>query len=157
MILGHLAVSALEHRYLDADLVPVMVAGLAPDLVDKTACQILHLAPSGRMWGHTLVGLALSTLLIDLLWGKRAARSWALGYMGHLLGDLNGFVPWFYPFVSYDFKSSPSLWHILHNLLRDPVRLGLESALVVWAILALWTKHSYDDPDQSRCGKNEVQ
>ena len=137
MIFGHLAISALEHRYLDADLVPVMVAGLAPDLVDKTACQILQTTPSGRMWGHTLIGLALSTLLIDLLWGKRVARSWALGYMGHLLGDLNGPLPWFYPFISYDFKPSPSLWHVLRDFLRDPVSLGLEMALTVWAIAAL--------------------
>lgn len=139
MILGHLAVSALEHRYLDADLVPVMIAGLAPDLVDKTACQVLHLAPSGRMWGHTLVGLALSTLLIDLLWGKRAARSWALGYMGHLLGDLNSPIPWLYPLVAYDFNPSPNLWRVLRNFLHDPVHLGLEMALIAWAIVATMT------------------
>ncbi|NBD35898.1 MAG: hypothetical protein GVY30_07850 [Chloroflexi bacterium] len=138
MIFGHLALSALEHRYLDADLVPVMVAGLAPDLVDKTACQILRATPSGRMWGHTLIGLALSTLLIDLLWGKRAARSWALGYLGHLLGDLNGLLPWFYPFVSYDFKPSPSIWRVLRDFLRNPVRLSGEIALTIWAIVAVW-------------------
>ena len=141
MIFGHLAISALAHRYLDADLAPVMIAGLAPDLVDKTACQILQATPSGRMWGHTLVGLVLSTLLIALLGGKCAARSWALGYLGHLLGDLNSSVPWFYPFVSYDFTPSPSLWRVLHNLLRDPLSLSLEIALTVWAILALRAKH----------------
>lgn len=157
MIFGHLAISALEHRYLDADLVPVMVAGLAPDLVDKTACQILHATPSGRMWGHTLLGLAISTLLIDLLWGKRAARSWALGYLGHLLGDLNSPIPWFHPFVSYNFKSSPSLWHVLRNLLRDPVTLSLEIALAVWAILALRAKHPQYDLSQSHCEKKKVQ
>ncbi|MFP4393951.1 MAG: metal-dependent hydrolase [Anaerolineales bacterium] len=142
MIFGHLAISALEHRYWDADLVPVIIAGLAPDLVDKTACQVLHLAPSGRMAGHTLAGLALSTLLIAPLWGKRAARSWALGYLGHLLGDLNSPVPWLYPFVNYDFKPSPSLWRVLHNLFRDPLSLSLEIALIVWAIVAVLCKRS---------------
>jgi len=78
MLFGHLAISALQHRYLKADLVPVVVAGVLPDVVDKTLCQVLHLTPSGRMFGHTLAGLGLSALCVTpagwsrgciLLWG----------------------------------------------------------------------------------------
>ena len=35
------AVSALAHRYLKAEFAPVMVAAVAPDVVDKLLCQVL--------------------------------------------------------------------------------------------------------------------
>ena len=88
MLAGHLGVSVLAHRYLKADLVPVVVAGVIPDVVDKALCQGLHLLPNGRMWGHTLLGLAVSTVLVRLLWGRQTAWSWAVGYLGHLVADL---------------------------------------------------------------------
>ena len=72
MLFGHLAASVLQHRYMKADLAPVVVAGVFPDLVDKTLCQVLHLTPSGRMFGHTLAGLGLSALAVRLIWGRRA-------------------------------------------------------------------------------------
>ena len=137
MLLGHVAVSILEHRYLKADLVPVVVAGVVPDVVDKTLCQVLHLTPYGRMFGHTLVGLALSTAVVGLIWGRRVAWSWALGYLGHLLGDAGGFIPWLYPFVHYDFPQRlPGLVAILRHGLADPAVIALEVAVCVWALCA---------------------
>jgi hypothetical protein len=138
MLFGHLAIVALQHRYLKTELVPTAIAGLFPDLVDKTLCQVLHLTPSGRMLGHTLLGLALSTVAAGLSGGKKRAWSWALGYAGHLLGDLGGPVPWLYPFVPYDFPYAPSgLWEILRQGLSDRKEVAIELALVAWAILAL--------------------
>jgi hypothetical protein len=138
MILGHLAVSALLHRYLKADLVPVMAGGVFPDLVDKTLCQVLHLTPSGRMHTHTLLSLGLSTALVRSVWGRQTARSWALGYLGHLVADVGGQIPWMYPFVDYDFPGGePGLREILRGALEDPVEVGIESALILWAFCAL--------------------
>ena len=138
MLFGHLAVSVLQHRYLKADLVPVVVAGVSPDVVDKTLCQVLHLTPCGRMFGHTLVGLGLSALVVGLIWGRRAAWSWALGYLAHLLGDSHGFVPWLYPFVGYDFpQHAPGLFEIVCRALADPAAMALELALSAWAAWAL--------------------
>jgi hypothetical protein len=139
MLFGHLAVSTLQHRYLKADLVPVVVAGIFPDVVDKTLCQILHLTSNGRTLGHTLVGLGLSTVVVRLIWGRRTAWSWALGCVGHLLGDSGGFVPWLYPFVRYDFpQHSPGLFEMLWRELRNPAAMGLELALSAWAVCALY-------------------
>jgi hypothetical protein len=135
MLFGHLAISVLQHRYLDADLAPVIAGGVFPDVMDKTLCQVLHLTPSGRMFGHTLVGLAASSAIVRLLGGRRAARSWALGYLGHLLGDMGDFVPWLYPLVPYDFsRGSPGLLEILRRTLKDPAAMGLELALSAWAV-----------------------
>jgi hypothetical protein len=138
MLFGHLAVAALQHRYLKADLAPVVAAGVFPDLVDKTLCQVLHLTPSGRMFGHTLTTVGLSTLAVRLVWGGRAARSWALGYLGHLVGDSGGFVPWLYPFVRYDFPGSLSLEEIVHHVLAHPESMGPDLALSAWALVAWW-------------------
>ncbi|MEE8390533.1 MAG: metal-dependent hydrolase [Anaerolineae bacterium] len=137
MLFGHLAVSVLQHRYLKADLSLVVAGGIFPDIVDKTLCQVLHLTPSGRMFGHTLVGVVLSTAVVDLVGGRRAARGWALGYLGHLLGDAAGFVPWLYPFARYDFPSSPpGLLEIVRHALAKPDSMRWDVALSVWAICA---------------------
>lgn len=137
MLVGHLGVSVLAHRYLKVDLVPVVVAGVIPDVVDKTLCQGLHIFPSGRMWGHTLLGLAVSTVIVRLLWGRQTAWGWAVGYFGHLVGDLGGQVPWLYPFVQYDFEPSPGFWEILRRRFEQPAGIGLELALLGWAALAV--------------------
>lgn len=137
MLFGHLAVSALAHRYLKADLAPVMVAAVAPDAVDKLLCQGLHIFDSGRMWGHTLIGLALTTVLVRVIWGREVAWGWAVGYLGHLVADIGGDVPWLYPVVQYDLDASPGLWEILLRKLTDPTGMVLELALTVWAVVAL--------------------
>jgi hypothetical protein len=147
MLFGHLAISLLQHRYLKVDLAPVVAGGIFPDVVDKTLCQVLHVTPSGRMFGHTLVGLAVSTAVVGLLGGRRRAQSWALGYLGHLLGDVGGFIPWLYPLVPYDFSAgSPGLLEILRWALTDPARMGLELALSVWAVGAYVGRRGTDKP-----------
>jgi len=137
MLVGHLGVSVLAHRYFKADLVPVVVAGVIPDVIDKTLCQGLRILPSGRMWGHTLLGLAVSTVFVRLLWGRQTAWSWAVGYLGHLIADFSGQVPWLYPFVQYEFDPSPGFWEILRRRLERPAEIGLELALLGWAALAI--------------------
>jgi len=139
MLLGHLAVSALLHRYLKVDLSPALLAGVFPDIVDKTLCQVLHLTQSGRFFAHTLAVLGLSTIGIGLVWGWRKALSWALGYLGHLLCDISWFVPWLYPFVQYDFPVSKDLQEIIMEKLSNPVTIILEMVFVIWAA-SVWYK-----------------
>ena len=138
MLFGHVAISVLQHHYLKTDLAPTVAGGVFPDVVDKTLCQVLHLTPSGRMFGHTLAGLALSAVVVGLIWGRRAVWSWTLGYLGHLLGDMGRLVPWLYPFVQYDFPPpAPGLLEILRQALSNPAAMGLELALSAWAVCAL--------------------
>ena len=93
MLFGHIAVSLLQHRYLKVDLAPVVAGGLFPDVLDKTLCQVLHITPSGRMWGHAFLGLAVSSLIVTTACGSRSAKAWAIGYVGHLVADTGGQVP----------------------------------------------------------------
>ena len=137
MLFGHLAVSFLQHRYLGAELVPVMAAGVFPDVADKSLRYVLDVTPSGRMFGHTPAMMALSTGGVGVIWGQRAAQSWALGYVGHLIGDFAGFVPWLHPFVQYQFQEHRvGLWEAVRRWLANPVAVGAELGLSLWAV---WT------------------
>ena len=145
MIIGHVAISLLEHRYLDAELTPVVVGGLFPDIVDKTLCYVLHVTPSGRMYAHTALGLAASTLFAWLLGNKRTARGWALGYAGHLLADGADTLPWWFPFRGYTFRPSPKIDEILKRFFENRGELVLEAVLLGWAVLALLARSSRSD------------
>ena len=138
MIFGHVAVSALAYRYLKADFVPVMAAAVVPDVVDKVAHYVFNQGEGSRWMGHTLVVVAVSTVLIHLLWGKRAARSWVLGYMLHLFGEFGGVVPYLYPFVQYEFPYDYSFTETLSLSFTNLPRMALELSLCLWAGLALF-------------------
>jgi len=115
-----------------------MAAGVFPDVTDKLLCQVLHITPSGRMYGHTLLSAALTTLLVRKVWGARAAWAWLLGYVGHLVGDMAGFVPWLYPFRDYDFEGGDiGLFSVMRRVIHSPVDVSVELTLLVWAVCAL--------------------
>jgi hypothetical protein len=136
MLFGHLAVSALEHRYAKVDFVPVMAAAVVPDLIDKVSYYLLGTTKFGRSWGHSLLTALVSTLLVLLLWGRRDAVSWGLGYVSHLVCDVGGVVPWLYPLVSYSFPPAETFEATLWMGLTRP-RILLELALLLWAYIAL--------------------
>ncbi|MCD6285791.1 MAG: metal-dependent hydrolase [Anaerolineae bacterium] len=142
MLIGHIGIALLQHRYLDAELVPVMAGGLFPDALDKTLCQGLRVTPSGRMWGHTTLGIVASTMLVGVLAGRRAARDWLLGYLGHLLADSEGPVPWWYPFKTYTFEQSAGFAEIFRHFVENQTDVMLEFALLTLGLLALATKRS---------------
>jgi hypothetical protein len=78
-------------------------AFLLPDLIDKPL-YILGLITDGRFIGHTLLLVFLVALAFTLK--KRVYGLFALcGGMLHLSLDITGFMPWFYPFKSYNFPS----------------------------------------------------
>lgn len=139
MIFGHLAVSALEHRYLGVAFVPVMAAAVVPDVVDKIAHYGFDQYASGRMWGHTLIGAVVSSLIVLAFFGRQNAIGWALGYLSHLICDMGGVVPWFAPFVHYEFPPAMDFITTLWTGLTKPT-LIVEFGLAIWAILALKPK-----------------
>lgn len=138
MLFGHLAVSALEHRYLKAEFAPVMVAAVFPDAVDKVLHYVIGYMGSTRLWGHTLVAALLTTLVVLAIWGRRSAASWALGYLSHLVCDCAHIVPWFYPFVTYEFPPSAGFLRTLLASLTNVPQMTLEVILSIWAVISLW-------------------
>lgn len=142
MLIGHVGIALLQHRYLDAELAPVMAGGLFPDALDKTLCQVLQVTRSGRMWGHTTLGVVASTMLVGVLAGRSAARDWLLGYLGHLLADSEGPMPWWYPFKTYTFEPSAGFVEIFRHFAENQTDVMLEFALLAMGLSALATERS---------------
>ena len=142
MLIGHIGIALLQHRYLDAELAPVTAGALFPDALDKTVCQVLQLTRSGRMWGHTALGVVASTVLVGVLAGRHTARDWLLGYLGHLLADSEGPIPWWYPFKTYTFKQSAGLVEIFRHFAENQTDVMLEFTLLALGLLSRATERS---------------
>jgi hypothetical protein len=138
MIFGHVALSALAYRYLKADFVPVMAAAVVPDAVDKVAHYVFDQGAGSRWMGHTLVVAVTTTALVRLIWGKKPAWSWALGYLLHLFGEFGGVVPYLYPFVQYEFPYDYGFAETLSLSLTNLPRMALELGLCLWAGMAMF-------------------
>ncbi len=136
MLFGHLAVSALEHRYAKAALVPVVAAAMLPDAVDKVSHYVLGQNATGRMWGHTLIAAFLSSLVVLALFGKHNASSWILGYLSHLICDMGGVVPLLAPFVTYQFPPAEDFLTTLWAALSRPLIIA-EILLSFWAVWSM--------------------
>ena len=136
MLSGHLAFAALLRHYLKPDAAPTVGGSMAPDLVDKALFRWLGVTNSSRTYGHTLLGATVSTLLIRIFWGKSAARSWCLAYLGHLLADSEKHIPWLYPLPGHRFRPfmrpmyAASFWKVI-------TPRPLEILLLLWASVAL--------------------
>ena len=106
---GHLAIGLASHRVLtlvnpgeDIPLRPLLLAGLFPDMVDKSLGYVFRVMPNGRHYAHNIFALIVISLAVTLVWGKRTGIAWMVGYWGHLLADGRK-VPWLFPVKSYRF------------------------------------------------------
>jgi membrane-bound metal-dependent hydrolase YbcI (DUF457 family) len=142
MVLGHVAGSALAARTLHLDARMVILAGVFPDLVDKSAKHLFHVVPFGRIPAHTLLGLALTTLAVYLLSqfaGKGLALplAWLVGYASHLLLDFAGLVPILWPFRGYQWPETrtPFDWVLEPVPWQGWLSIGLEVVLVAVAVV----------------------
>jgi len=108
---------------------------LLPDLLDKPL-WFLGIG-MGRFVGHTLFFVFLVAFVFFLR--KRTYGLFALvAGMLHLLTDVGYFIPWFYPFVEYDFPQ-PEFWDTLTlgNVIGTFMELALVLLLVILAVSLL--------------------
>lgn len=127
---GHLAVALAQsnlplfRRGPRRLLVTLLIASLFPDVVDKSIGYVFHAMPNGRHYAHNVFSLAGVSLLIGLLWGRAAGYAWFIGYLGHLLADCGGLVPWYFPLKKYPFEPSELTFKPM-PMLREALLLGL--------------------------------
>lgn len=95
-------------RLSHTPLTPVLLGTFLPDVVDKILADVIPLAPYGRCWAHTLLSVAVVSFLLWKYMNKEWALGWAVGHVLHLFGDI-GFIPWFYPFLSYAWPPAPNV------------------------------------------------
>jgi len=105
---GHLALSLAGSKVAKVPFLPAIAATFFVDVADKLAIDIFHIAPYGRCWFHTLLSVLVCTAIVWKWKGKEWGLSWAIGHFLHLLGDI-GFIPWFYPFLTYTWPDSPNM------------------------------------------------
>lgn len=144
MIIGHLAFPAiLRHYFPELEAAPLYAGSLFPDVMDK-GLHSLELALNGRSIAHTLFSLITTTTIIAIFLGKKLARSWAIGYLGHLICDSGGDVPWLYPFTTYTYRiSSRNLWQKIKRWLTNPN--PFEIILTLWAMV-LFIREQFHNP-----------
>ncbi len=105
---GHLGMSLAGSYITRFPILPSIIATFSVDVIDKVLKDILDIAPYGRCWMHTLLAVAVFTALVWYLKGMKWGLSWMVGHLLHLIGDI-GFIPWFYPFVSYQWPEAPNV------------------------------------------------
>jgi membrane-bound metal-dependent hydrolase YbcI (DUF457 family) len=105
ILFGHIGITTLIGSFLSLSLLVVLIGSLTPDIIDKTLL-LLGLTNTGRFIGHSLfLGSLISLIIYIVLRKKVISFSLFFGFMFHLLEDATKFVPWFYPFVNYNFSA----------------------------------------------------
>ncbi len=105
---GHLAINLIlvhsTNRLISKNIIPLwpaLVAAILPDLTDKVVTDYLHWMPYGRNYLHNLTAVFVGMGFLWLLSSRwEIGVSWAIGLMGHLIGDFV-FIPWFWPWFDY--------------------------------------------------------
>ncbi|MFH8080415.1 MAG: metal-dependent hydrolase [Candidatus Aenigmatarchaeota archaeon] len=125
-ILAHLGITAFFASLLHLSPLTALFASQLPDIIDKPL-YIIGIFPSGRYIGHTLfAAILLGLMTLEMTRKKLIALSVSFGIIMHLVEDLPYFVPWFYPFMNYDFPQTPfKLSYTLELFILDLVGLFL--------------------------------
>lgn len=113
-IFGHIGITAFFAAFFSLSPLTAAIASQMPDVIDKSL-YLLGLTPTARYIGHTLF-IAVLFGFISYIVTKRKIFSLSIffGMIMHLLEDLPtilfdgaGLIPWFFPFVNYNFSTEP--------------------------------------------------
>lgn len=120
---------------LRPELAVVAFSFLLPDLLDKPL-WILGIG-CGRFVGHTLLFVFLVALIFSLKRWTYGLSALA-GGMLHLLSDVGWFIPWFYPFVQYNFPEwgfwDAFEWYQVAGLFTELAMVMLIACVVFWLL-----------------------
>jgi hypothetical protein len=107
IFLGHIGLALFFGTLISLSIIPLIIGAILPDFIDKPF-QLLGIFPSGRFIGHTLfMGIVVTGLSFLIFRKKYISISLLFGFLFHLLEDTLYFIPWFYPFINYDFAKYP--------------------------------------------------
>jgi len=132
-VIGHVGSSLFLAVILGLNPIVSSASVLLPDMIDKPL-NILGLAPCSRFIGHTLLmGLLLSIFIYVFTRNKKITSSLLMGYWLHLIEDMRGFVPFFYPFINYSFPVKQFTVHYgIFEFVSD----------IVGFLMIIWTYHN---------------
>ncbi len=142
--IGHAGIAFILAYLFRLNPAVTVFCGILPDLVDKPL-QAAGIG-GGRYIAHSLLFVILVAAAF-CLWRRKLGLAALVGGLSHLVLDLNGLVPWFYPFTDYNFDDSEFSFSEFLTTYFTFSKLGMELVilgLVVFAvILFLWIKQRY--------------
>ena len=118
----------------------LIIGSLLPDIIDKPIL-LLGLG-NGRFFSHNLLFIIISFLLVFLISKRNLEISFPflIGLAIHLILDLP-YVPLFYPFITYNFKTvEEPLKYWFNALFTNPIVLTTE--IIGFAILIFILIHN---------------
>jgi hypothetical protein len=105
--LGHIGTALFAAILFSGSAAFAVIGVLLPDIVDKIFFTLGQL-PCGRSLGHSLIfGPILAAATFAATRNAKLSLSILMGAYLHLVGDIEHFIPWFYPFAEYDFDCGP--------------------------------------------------
>jgi hypothetical protein len=159
MIAWHLGGAVFLFRWIfrdpKADLRPLVLGVLIPDLVDLSLGMVLFEAPEALF--HTLLAPAVCLGLVLILTRRGSARrawvTFTIGWFFHLLLDgmwADGRVFWWPMFgVAFSSGSSPLEPGLVGRVFSDPWLVARE-ALGLGYLLWLWRRYRVGRPENRR-------
>lgn len=128
--LGHIGIALLLAVLFSMPAAFVVIGVLLPDIVDKLFFTTGFL-PCGRSLGHNLIfGPIIGLVTLAVTRNVKFALAIFFGAYLHLIGDLRDFIPWFYPFVEYEFDCGP-VEFVLDEFLISMEIVGLALIILV--------------------------
>ncbi len=113
---GHVGITAFILALFFLPALAAGIGGILPDIFDKAAF-LLGIFPCTRFFGHTIFFVILVGIATFVITRKKSyALAISFGSLFHLIQDLQGNVPFFYPLVNYPFLSSCGEPSILYHL-----------------------------------------
>ena len=116
----------------------LIMGALLPDLIDKPLSMLFPTIFSGR-------GIAHAPFVILIFWGilylvvkrKGIVISLGIGIIFHILLDLPGNIPWFWPFIEYPILPA-DIDSYFYTLFHNPRIIATELIGLVGGFLILW-------------------
>jgi hypothetical protein len=132
----HIGVPAVLAMTLRLNPLVAIVCGILPDMVDKPLSAMG--IGGGRFIGHTLLFAGVIIILFTV-WKRKYGLAALIGLASHLLLDLDGLVPWFYPFKNYQFYNFEiNIFDYVKSYFTFS-RIGLELIVVALAGIVIFT------------------
>ncbi|MHA1302871.1 MAG: metal-dependent hydrolase [Candidatus Heimdallarchaeaceae archaeon] len=123
-------------------VIPLAIGAMGPDIIDKFISE--PIVGYGRYVGHSLFFAILIFIVAILLFRKNPHIyvSFIIGWIMHILLDSAGFIPWFFPFVNYEFQPKTETYF---QMLLEPYVYSNEIAgfLTLIFLLALYLRRGF--------------
>lgn len=119
----------------------LILGSILPDLVDKPLTMLFPTVFSGRGITHApFIIMIFCGILYFLVKRKDMVISLVIGMIFHILLDLPGSIPWFWPFVDYPILPA-DIDSYFYTLLHNPLIITTELIGLVGGIMILWKYH----------------